>query len=204
MDGERYTCSICYHFTAPNMAAVLRHIGSIHAHQAGFRIVCGNNGCPRSYRNYGSFRKHLYRKHSETVEPLDDPATFSSITSSFMDESEALPSTIVSDEDNLKKSLTLFILKNKEIRQISQLALNGLLGDISLIFHLLTDSVSMRIASTLNENGINYEDISGLHEILQDEQLHDIFKGMHTTFLQKNLFRSIGLVVSITIKLEKR
>ena len=49
------------------MDAVLRHIGSVHSHQAGFEVVCGIQGCPRTYKNYHSFLKHLRRKHLEAV-----------------------------------------------------------------------------------------------------------------------------------------
>jgi hypothetical protein len=190
MDTNRFTCSICYHFAASDMTAVLRHIGSIHAHQAGFRVVCGIGGCPRSYRNYGSFRKHLYRKHSE---PPDTPA---STDANFTpDVSSEFPNPVVFDRnDELKRSLIMFILKNKEVHNFSQFALNDLLSDISLI---LQDSRLSRIALTLSSSGISYEDVHGLKEVLTDEQGWDIFKGYHTTFLQRKLFASVGLVVSI-------
>ena len=193
MDCERFTCSICYHFTASNMVAVLRHIGSIHAHQAGFKVVCGINGCPRSYINYGSFRKHLYRKHSETVEPVLGHSIHS-VLDELAPCSPPAPTTLT-DEDKLKRSLILFILKSKEIHQLSQLALNGILSDISLIYDHLIESFSSRVASTLTENGLNYKDV-GLEEVLKDEQLRDVFRGYHTTYLQKKLFHSVGLVVS--------
>ena len=64
MECEEYTCSMC---TAANMSVILRHIGTVHSHQAGFRVVCGIRDCPRTYDNYHSFRKHLRRKHIETL-----------------------------------------------------------------------------------------------------------------------------------------
>lgn len=145
------------------MEAVLRHIGNIHAHQAGFKAVCGINGCPRSYTNFSSFRKHLYRNHSETVEPVDIPGNSSDNDSEFLTELDtSSPAVSLTEEEKLKRSLTLFIMKNKEIRQLSQIALNELLSDISLIFNQLTYTLSSRITATINESGLDSKDITGL------------------------------------------
>ena len=47
-------------FAAVNMEAVVRHIGPVHAHNAGskFAVV---NVCPRTYQNFASYRNHFYR-----------------------------------------------------------------------------------------------------------------------------------------------
>ena len=55
---ENYTCVICNHFCATSMTGVLKHIGLVHAHEPNFHVSCGIQGCPRTYKNYYSFRKH--------------------------------------------------------------------------------------------------------------------------------------------------
>ena len=57
---RNYTCVICNHFCgATSMTGVLKHIGLVHAHEPNFHVSCGIKGCPRTYKNYYSFRKHL-------------------------------------------------------------------------------------------------------------------------------------------------
>ena len=48
MEEERYACSLCHTFSAKSMSTVLRHIGSVHAHEPNFHTVCGVNGCSRA------------------------------------------------------------------------------------------------------------------------------------------------------------
>ena len=43
-----FTCSMYHQYTSL-INAVLSHIGSVHAHQANFRVVCGIQECPRTY-----------------------------------------------------------------------------------------------------------------------------------------------------------
>ena len=48
-----YVCQLCEHFASRRLASVLSYIG--------FSVVCGIDGCPRTYRNYYSFRqKHTF------------------------------------------------------------------------------------------------------------------------------------------------
>lgn len=197
MEGKEYTCSMCYHFAAPNMTAVLRHIGTVHSHQPSFRIVCGINGCPRTYTIYHSFRKHLRRKHFETLgeglsENLSCCDQGDDISSSGSHElSESSP---VWD----KRSATLFVLKNKEVRQISQFALNDLLCDVSMVMKQSVESLSSRISSVLERNGINICDVDGLDEVLSNEELSNPFLGLDSAYLQRKAYCSLGLVVSIS------
>jgi len=51
-----------------SMKRVMRHIGALHAHEAGFHICCGIAGCSRTYKNFASFQKHLYRIHRDVLE----------------------------------------------------------------------------------------------------------------------------------------
>jgi hypothetical protein len=45
------------------MKGLIRHIGVVHSQQPNFHIVCGISGCPRTYNNFLSYKKHVYRKH---------------------------------------------------------------------------------------------------------------------------------------------
>ena len=59
---------LCYSFAARILNGVLRHIRAVHAHEANFHVTCGIQGCPRSYSNYYSYKKHMYQKPREVLE----------------------------------------------------------------------------------------------------------------------------------------
>ena len=58
-------------FGGNSFSNVLRHIGQVHKFDPGLKIYCGIDGCPVSYTNFESFRSHVYRKHPQTLHPLN-------------------------------------------------------------------------------------------------------------------------------------
>ncbi len=46
---------------------LIQHIELIHAHEANFTITCGLNDCQSTFTKYESFRRHVYRKHTDRV-----------------------------------------------------------------------------------------------------------------------------------------
>lgn len=191
--AEGYTCSLCYHFSATGMSAVLRHIGVTHAHQANFKVVCGIHGCPRTYTNYHSFRKHLRRKHMQTLE--SEPSEIYNDLTMEVDSEELLTES-QSSPVWTRNNAALFVLKSREVQQISQLSLNSLLADVSSLVSESIDSFSASICSVLEENGIDLDSISGLNETLSNEEVCAPFHGLESEYLQKKLYQSLGLVVS--------
>ena len=156
---------MCYNFTAANMSAILRHfIGTVHSHQAGFRVVCGIRDCPRTYDNYHSFRKHLCRKHMETL-ALGVPETYYGRHTG--DDSNGDFHGDLSEHCGPiwdRRNAALFILKNKEV-------LNDLLGDVSMVMRQTIDHLSSRV---LERNGIEYQDSDGLTEVLSSCLIHSV------------------------------
>lgn len=200
--SSQFTCSMCYHYTSSSIDSVLRHIGSVHAHQANFNVLCGIQGCPRTYTNYHSFRKHLRRKHICFVSENVDIGTqildtnYSPPWSDYLI-SENLQS--IDDDELLMKSMALFVLKSKEVRQVSQVALNDLIGDIALIVEKSLNVMASNVASVLRGQGIDVEEIGCLKEALSDEKLRNPFKGLDTAYSQKKAYSSLGLVVRLCI-----
>ena len=41
----------------------MEHIRECHAYSPAFAITCGLNGCPRTFKNFLSFRTHVYEWH---------------------------------------------------------------------------------------------------------------------------------------------
>ena len=58
-------CPMCS-FEAPIVKLVLSHLRSIHSNDPRFRIMCGIDGCARTYRKYSGLHSHLYRCHWST------------------------------------------------------------------------------------------------------------------------------------------
>ena len=146
---EDFTCSMCYRFTATSVSAVLRHIGTVHAHQSNFEVVCGVNGCPRTYQNYHSFRKHIHRKHIDLQ--FSEASNVDVDDELDHDGSAVANCPIVVNGSQLpvwnQRSAALFILKNKEVRQISQLHLSDLLSDVSMVVQQSVNSLTSQIKS---------------------------------------------------------
>ena len=65
------TCSLCTELTAVKFASIgdyIKHLRLFHAHRPDFKVVCGINGCIRSYSNLGSFKNHISFMHSTECE----------------------------------------------------------------------------------------------------------------------------------------
>ena len=124
-------CPLCSWFTAKSFKVIVRHVGAVHAHDPAFYISCAASGCPRTYRNYHSYKKHLYKKHRFM---LDEPSqidsgrtTLNPMTSaievspamSSEDEDVALSAVLSSSSDeDRKKEAALFVLKSKHIHKV--------------------------------------------------------------------------------------
>ena len=201
-----YVCSICYHFTATSITAVLRHVGCVHAHEPNFHIVCGINGCPCTYKNYHFFRKHLHRSHpfcmsthemsthqmpsGDSSEDLGD--TFSESTSYYV----PVEGTEVTEEA-ARHSAALFILKTKEVLNMTQTATNQIVNDVSEMMRNTLSQVATKVSSVLAANNISIDDVRGVSKVFRDENLQNPFHGLQTQHTQQKYFRDhLGLVVS--------
>ena len=147
---ERYVCTICNSFASTSFRAVFRHM-SDHRCDPGLHIVCGINSCNEMYKNYDSYRTHVYRKHRETllsiprqelsighgsnsahssptqeeIEEIEEPSAVENPTSEDPFHTPTSPILIS------KRSAALFLLKTREERKVTQTALNGIVQDLS-------------------------------------------------------------------------
>ncbi|XP_033097594.1 uncharacterized protein LOC117101675 [Anneissia japonica] len=60
-----YNCSLCGYFESSKLCKIVSHISQNHSLDPNFYISCGLDDCPQSFRNFASFKSHLYRKHRE-------------------------------------------------------------------------------------------------------------------------------------------
>lgn len=135
-----YVCTICNLFARKTFSAVLRHIGT-HRFDSGLFIKCGINSCPENYKNFESFRSHVYRKHREVLIPPSNgvPGSEAANSSSFQHNIPEREDSVVTDEDEVedwnyddhrKRLAAKFLLKTREDRKVTQLALTAIVEDI--------------------------------------------------------------------------
>lgn len=99
-----FYCSVCPFF-ATKMLTVVTHVGIAHAHDPNFRVQCGIEQCQCRFTNYGSYRKHLRRKHQRFMsenEESAEPADASTDMDIDMSASVSTPTTSHADEAALQ------------------------------------------------------------------------------------------------------
>ena len=71
--------------------------------------------------------------------------------------------------DDITKFPALFILKTKEMNQLSQQALNAIVSNTQDIVEQTLDAFKDKIVHCLHENGIRPEEVQGLDTVLRDQ-----------------------------------
>ncbi len=131
---KRITCPICHTFAARNLKGIVRHIGSIHAFEPGFSVVCGLGSCPRTYRNYHGYRKHLYQKHPHFMQVTTKSSTAPSPTDASMEDDEEEYDLISRTEQpqpcRTISATALFLLKASAVGKMPKSNVNFLAQDI--------------------------------------------------------------------------
>lgn len=221
-----YNCSLCDHFSATSIGGVLRHIGAVHAYEPHFHLVCGIKGCPRTYKNYHSFRKHLRRRHAECLDhsvesgpdcgmslEVTDGCNVDSAEQVLADNGDSteevgfgcsapcIQSAMDVEESlGLRRNTAMFLIKTKEVNGVSQAALNELVEDVTLMVQRTADAIKLNVEHVLTRKGIRCEEIEGLNEVFQMEWIRNPFSGIHSEFLQHKVYKELfGLVVSTAV-----
>lgn len=167
----------------------------VHAHDPGFYICCGIEGCPRTYSNFYSFKKHLYRKHRCNLEmdafesnPLSDNTDDNQVEFEELEIPYDEEPQISSNFQHMKR-MALFLLKTKEIRKVSQAALDGLIADFTTILQQTIHQVEYEVDAVLKENGVSISAFQGLRSVFNNSQTNEPFKQLHCKFLQEKFYR---------------
>ena len=99
------------------------------------------------------------------------------------------------DAEVMQKSTGLLLLKLKEHRRISQVAINDIVSGSRTLFHDTVKRVQAHVMSKLAEAGIEPEAITGLDDVF--DNVSDPFMGLETSHFQEKYYREkLGLIVS--------
>ena len=189
-----FLCRICYRFASFSLKGVLRHIGTVHSHETNFHVVCGILGCPRTYRNYFSYKKHMYRKHRTELSRFQQPED-SSIShgndfissedadcglNNFNEESEVEPDTSTTS----KLHAALMILKMKQKFKLSEVALDGLLEDFTASLQIKMEEVKMLVNKDISCEV--FKEV--LSKATMSPSIQSPFRGLETKYLRHRYF----------------
>jgi len=144
---QQYMCTICHAFTRSSFKAVLRHM-SDHRSEPHLSIVCGLENCSEVFGKYETYRKHVYRKHTQFVLSGshstdvsqgngEDAMDVDMAMDEALVEEPVIPGSSTSDHGDSgsvevfpKRSCALFLMKTREVRCVTQTALNGIVQDV--------------------------------------------------------------------------
>lgn len=102
---------------------------------------------------------------------------------------------IGSDVDQVWRSSALFLLKLKEHRRVSQVAVNDVVEGCKALYSQTVSRVQAGVRARLAESGVDPKSIEGLDDVFVD--VIDPFDGLETCHLQEKYFREkLGLIVS--------
>lgn len=102
------------------------------------------------------------------------------------------------DAEQVTRSSALFLLKLKEQRRISQVAINDIVEGSQAMLSRSISRVEAGVKAKLAESGLDPSSINGLDGVFLNAI--DPFKGIGTCHLQEKYYReTLGLIVSIII-----
>lgn len=104
---------------------------------------------------------------------------------------------IGSDAEQVRRSSALFLLKLKEQRRISQVAIVDIVDGCTSLFYQTIARVQAGVNAKLAESGVDPDSILALDGAFGD--VTNPFQGLKTCHLQEKYFRdTLGLIVSIS------
>lgn len=180
-------CPLCSWFAAKCFKGVLRHMGTCHAHDPSFYVVCNFDGCPQIYSNFLSYKKHVYMKHRELL-GLSSLSQGSN-TSNELDfddysGSDSECEDVQSVYSRKKRAAALFVLKSKHVYKVSQTSLDGLMNDftsmITSTVHYLEKELTDHVDPQLKLK---------IKEIFHSKEVLDPFCGLTSQYKQKAYFK---------------
>ncbi len=157
---------------------LIQHIGLIHAHEANFTITCGLNDCQSTFTKYESFRRHVYRKHTERVlRPDNDDGNIE-----VVDEDFDQPRTHTVTENhpcmdellkNFKENLFKFVLKCREKNHLPLSVQEEIVDDVNFLLCFFKENYDAFIAYHLQKSGFDMSQSPEMKRVIQSNDFFD-------------------------------
>ncbi len=157
-----FFCPLCNSFGGQSFSSVLRHIGDIHKHDADFQIQCGLRQCPETYKNYASFRSHVYRKHRSVLHCQENETNSSNSSNSSSssnnseqnedDDGNDTSHTSTTPSASAELSAAKFVLKTREEYRIPQSTCTALIKDVDELYSSAIERAKDRVLAVIAEH----------------------------------------------------
>ena len=216
--GIMLSCQICGALNLPTLSMLLSHIKIMHACEPGFSVQCNLQGCKRTFRNFSTFRNHVYTFHDEqaaansNLDVVDVPPLSSDVDSDNdtscdedvdCDQDSGLPNAESAvSEEVLQRSAALWILKTRDTHRIPQSVIDGIIADLSSLFECSLAGIASKVRCSLADKGVTDNVLkSVLTHLDVDSPFSDIFRGLKTHHQQLKYFKEeFNLIVSVATK----
>ena len=213
-------CPLC-NYSTPTKSFLLSHLRSVHGTDDDFFIACIFDGCSRSYSKCSSFVSHVYRQHrddiivekpnrtsvseggTESDNYIDDNDCGISDVSLGMlsapgprtDLQHTIDQLLQIDLEEQQKKGALYLLNLKEIRHLSQTAVDHVVKKTQDVFVHTIGHIKAGVHDCLSTHNIFSSDLPDLD--LFFSSVEDPFHGLNSTYLQENFYRNhLGCMVS--------
>ena len=183
---------------------MLQHVSRIHASSPSFSITCGLDGCLRTYKNNGSYQKHVKKIHSRYLNmvaesesaaladtSVDNYPEYFNDDYNFIDDCEPIPSDLSTAELQRKKQKAKWILKIRETNMLTQTCTENLLSDITNICTNIVEDLKADIVHKLTSGPITLPSIviEEISETFDNEIYRQPFVGLETQYKQLQFYR---------------
>lgn len=168
----------------------MRHMGAVHFNDPNFHVCCGVHGCPRTYTNFESFRKHLYRRHHCELDlPLaailhgdQELQQADEVLSDTLDDSLPSSGTVSGEEPAVmrQRQTALFLMKAHEVRKVSQTSLDWLVANFTEMCRSNAQFLLSELHKLLSASGLRMDYIEGLRELFQWPEVVEPFHGLQS------------------------
>lgn len=204
-----YRCPLCSRFAGCSLKVIIGHLGIVHAHEAGFHVQCAKEGCPRSYKNFYSYKKHMYHKHRDLLndfapaEAVPDTSvslleSFSSIdTLDEFEEGEDDGSNFTDSSSSLQerqRRAALLALKTRHVHKVAQSSIPGVMCDFSTLLESTVRGLKLKVTQAIQNSELKSE----VEKIFDTPDVIDPFGGLDNEYRLKQYYsEKFLLVVSV-------
>ncbi|XP_028410460.1 uncharacterized protein LOC114533073 [Dendronephthya gigantea] len=163
------------------------HLRRSHSNDPSFHVVCGLDGCPRTYKRVESFRNHLIRKHNiygkENEPIMNNNDVPRDVNMDVDDENnpaiQAEPAHVLAENMLRDNALCLFGFKDKG--RVTQTVVNLFAESSTQMVRNSLNIAMSEIKERLAAVGQAIEDIPGLQQIFdQDSSAMNPLRGIET------------------------
>lgn len=190
MAATVYRCNLCVNFQAASLRLLLNHIGRNHKSDPQFHVLCGIDGCVRTYGidagNAGDIEQNV-----ELNDNLGD----------IQDHNNDPEADFAQQQRQLQKRSALCLLHLKEKGRVPQTVVDLVVNNCTEIVQDAANVLKTGVINSLNASGVDFQAIPGLKDLFDnDSSACNPFHGLENERQQhKYYLQNLGLVVSFNI-----